>query len=141
MLPVTEGEHADLPSFQTFFQQHSGPGVSEGPPGHTGANRRRRLLLAIADGDTLAGRQSVGLDHAGAGVAAQVVQGPGFFIEDRELRAGRSRFLHHLPRKALAGLQAGSSAGGTEYRNADGVQCVRQSVGQRRFRAHHHQVG
>ena len=98
------------------------------------------LRRIVADEYALAGGQSVGLDHPGAGVAAQVVEGGGLVMEYRELRAGGAGFFHQSPGETLAGLQPGGGAGGTEHRDARRLQGVGQPVGQGGFGADDHQV-
>ena len=87
------------------------------------------LRRIVADEYALAGGQSVGLDHPGAGVAPQVVEGGGLVIEYRELRAGGAGFLHQFPGETLAGLQPGGGAGRAEHRDARSLQRIGQPVG------------
>ena len=137
---VAEGENADLATLQPLLKQYGRSRVTEGTSRHAGAYRLGRLRRVVAYHHALACRQSVCLDHSGARIAAQVVQGLGFLSEHGKVRSGRIGCTDNLAGEAFAGLQLGRGARGAEYRNAGGGQRIRQARGQRRLRAHNDQV-
>ena len=140
-LAVAHGQQAELGARHVLLDDHPVAGVAEGLAGELGPDVVLGLDQVGGDQHALAGRQPVGLDHVGAGEAAEELQRRFEVVEGREAGGGDPGRGHDLLHPRLRALEPGAVGAGAEDQLALGPEPVGQAVDQRRFGADHEQVG
>ena len=133
MLPVDQGEEAQLLAFEEFLDDDFGSGGAEDLVGHHGVDRFAGLLERLGDDHALAGGEPVGLDHDRQAPLGDIGLGR---ARVGEAAIGRGRdgiapgeVLH----EAFGALQRGAGGIGPESGNAGRFQPVHQAQHQGRL--------
>ena len=105
-----------------------------------GADSRSRLATGLGDHHALAPRQPARLDDGYRGKPLEVIQGRSGLGEGSR---GAGRYRQRVEERlaiGLGGLEPGAGHARSEGRNADRLQRIRQTCGQRRLGTHRHQI-
>ena len=139
-LAVADRVVGRLLPLEQVLDHHPLPGRPEAPLAHHLVERPLGQGRARADADALAGRQAIGLHHAGTAPLADVRARRLQIVEAAESGVGNPVAGHELPGEGLAALETRHLPGRTEDGHAGLPQAVGHTVGEGILGTDHDQV-
>ncbi len=138
---VADGEQRELGPGEALLDHHGPPGIAEGIAREVGAHGIGCLAAVLGDEHSLAGGQSVGLDHEEVGHHIEEGEGGCLVGEGPVPCRGDARLDEHLLHPGLGALQAGAVRSRPENAPTRRAQAVGEAVDQWRLGADHEEVG
>ena len=134
---IGEGQNGNFRAGEEFLNDHGGATLAEFGICHHVGDSFLGFFSGLGDDNTLAQRQTVGLDDGGDGGSFQIGQRSFQIGENFVSGSGNAVFLHQVLGKGLAAFDDGGICPGAEAGDAFFVQPVHATQHQRVVRGNH----